>query len=80
MNGILAVTLVMLMIVLLIGCFAIDNKKYSKYLIFIASMISAYFIGLILDANTSEFMALRIVLPMVAMGLCILNVVGKSKK
>ena len=51
------------------------------YLLAITATLSAWFVGLILDANIDfgpdGFLAFRILLPILAMGLCILNAIKK---
>lgn len=53
------------------------------YLIAITATLSAWFVGLILDANIDfgpdGFLAFRVLLPVLAMGLCILNAIKKNK-
>lgn len=57
--------------------------KLSKYLTAITVTVSAWFIGLILDANIGfepvGFLSLRLLFPVLAMGLYILNVIMKNK-
>ena len=53
------------------------------YLIAITATLSAWFIGLVLDANIhfgpDGFLAFRVLLPILTMGLCILNSIVKTK-
>ena len=57
--------------------------KGAVYLIAVTATLSAWFLGLILDANIDfepdDFLAFRILLPILAMGLCILNTIMKQK-
>lgn len=57
--------------------------KRAVYLTAIAATLSAWFTGLILDANIgfepAGFLSFRMLLPILAMGLCILNAIMKSK-
>ncbi len=57
--------------------------KRKVYLIAAFSTLSAWFIGLLLDANIdmepAGFLAFRTLLPILAMGLCILNAIMKDK-
>ena len=50
----------------------------------IISTIAAWFVGLVLDANIGSkpegFLLLRVLFPILAMGLCILKAVKDSKK
>ena len=50
----------------------------AVYLSAVTATLSAWFIGLLLDANLSfhpeGFLALRVLLPVLAMGLCILRI------
>lgn len=57
--------------------------KGAVYQIAVTATLSAWFLGLILDANIDfepdGFLAFRILLPILAMGLCILNTIMKQK-
>lgn len=57
--------------------------KRKVYLIAVSSTLSAWFIGLLLDANIDMepvgFLSFRTLLPVLAMGLCILKAVMKDK-
>lgn len=55
------------------------------YLIAIVSTVLAWFIGLFLDANIDfgdpvGFLSFRILLPILAMGVCILRSIDQSKE
>lgn len=60
-----------------------SKGKQSMYLIAITATLSAWFIGLVLDANIhfgpDGFLAFRVLLPILTMGLCILNAIVKTK-
>ena len=53
------------------------------YLIATVSTIIAWFVGLLVDANISfepqGFLCLRVLLPLLAMGLCILRAIADRK-
>ncbi len=53
------------------------------YIKAIVSTLAAWFIGLLLDANIDfgprGFLCFRVLLPVLAMGLCILSAVKESK-
>ena len=56
--------------------------KYSTAVMY---TIAAWFVGLLLDANIDfgepvGFLSLRILFPILAMGLCIMNSIKDSKK
>ena len=55
--------------------------KWAVYLSAVTATLSAWFIGLLLDANISFGidLAFRILFPVLAMGLCILRVIIKPK-
>lgn len=57
--------------------------KRRVYLIAVFSTLSAWFIGLLLDANIDMepvgFLSFRTLLPVLAMGLCILKAIMKDK-
>lgn len=79
MDGCVFVILLFLAFVLLM-VFLISNVKgkLSVYLTAVTATLSAQFIGLVLDANIDfgepdGFLAFRILLPILAMGLCILK-------
>ncbi len=66
--------------------FLIFNLKgnWAVYLSAFTATLSAWFVGLVLDANIrfgdpSGFLSLRILLPVLAMGLCILNAILKNR-
>ena len=64
-------------------CISAAKGKRKVYLIAVASTLSAWFIGLLLDANIDMepvgFLSFRTLLPILAMGLCILNAIMKDK-
>lgn len=49
------------------------------YLKAITATLAAYILGLLWDANIDTFYCLRVVLPMLAMGLCILSEIKPKK-
>lgn len=55
--------------------------KWAVYLSAVTATLSAWFIGLLLDANISFGidLAFRILFPVLAMGLCILRAIIKPK-
>ena len=57
--------------------------KRNVYFISTTATLCAWFVGLILDANIdlepAGFLAFRILLPLLAMGLCILHTIVKSR-
>ena len=75
-------TLLLFFIFLILMAFAISSLKRERaiYLIAVTATISAWFAGLLLDANIDFNMDLsfRILLPILAMGLCILNAVQRK--
>lgn len=58
--------------------------KWRARLAAVAATLSGWFIGLVLDANIDfgpdGFLCLRVLLPVLAMGLCILEAVLNSGK
>ena len=55
------------------------------YTIAIICTLAAWFIGLLIDANIDfgdpqGFLALRVLLPILAMGICILKVIKNNEK
>ncbi len=64
--------------------FNLKNKRLSVYLTAITATLSAWFAGLVLDANIrfgepAGFLSFRILLPILAMGLCILNQLMRNR-
>lgn len=57
--------------------------KWSVYLAAITATLSAWFAGLLLDANLhfspEGFLSFRILFPILAMGLCVLRAVLNNK-
>ena len=74
-----AVFVFLILMVFLI--FSLKGKP-AMYLTAITATLSAWFIGLVLDANIdfkpAGFLNLRVLFPILAMGLCILNAVSKK--
>lgn len=69
--------------VLLVLAFTAKGRK-AVYLKAAAATLSAWFAGLLLDVNIdvgqpAGLLSLRTLLPMLAMGLCILNAVTKNR-
>ena len=85
MDGFVSTILLFLVFVLLMVFLASYAKgKLSAYLISITATVSAWFVGLVLDADfdfgePAGFLCLRILLPILAMGVCILNEIIKDK-
>ena len=79
MSGFFVVILLFLLLLVLMGLL-IGSVKVPRavYLTAVTATVSAWFIGLLLDANLDlhpeGFLALRVLLPVLAMGLCILRV------
>lgn len=80
MNGNVFI-IMMFLTVFLLMLFLINSvrEKQARYLTAITATVSAWFVGIILDAATDQFMSFRTLLPILAMGLCIINVIGKNK-
>ena len=84
MDGFAFVILLFLAFLLLmvVVIFSLKGER-AMYLIAITTTLSAWFVGLILDANIDfgpdGFLAFRVLLPVLAMGLCILNAIKKNK-
>ena len=79
MSGFFVVILLFLLLLLLMGLLIGSVKgPRAVYLTAVTATVSAWFIGLLLDANLDlhpeGFLALRVLLPVLAMGLCILRV------
>ena len=71
--------LLFLLVLVLMGMLIGSAKgPRAVYLSAVTATLSAWFIGLLLDANLSfhpeGFLALRVLLPVLAMGLCILRI------
>ena len=71
--------LLFLLVLVLMGILIGSAKgPRAVYLSAVTATLSAWFIGLLLDANLSfppeGFLALRVLLPVLAMGLCILRI------
>ncbi len=81
MDGFVFIILAFLIFVGVMLSFALSAKgKKRVYLLAVTATLAAWFVGLLLDANISEgFLALRILLPVLAMGFCILSAVMKDK-
>ena len=84
MDGFLFVILLFLVFVGLMALLISNVKgKISIYLIAVTATLCAWFIGLILDANIdfepSGFLHLRVLFPILAMGLCVLKEIMKDK-
>lgn len=78
-------TIFMFLIFIFIMFIFISATKGKRriYLTAITAALSAWFIGLLLDANIDMdpvgFLSFRTLLPVLAMGLCILKAVMKDK-
>ena len=79
-----AVTLFFLFLALMLFViWNVKSNRLSVYLTAATATISAWFWGLVLDANIDfgepGFLSFRILLPILAMGLCILKEITKSR-
>lgn len=84
MDGFGLTLFIFLIFVLVMFIFISAAKgKRRVYLTAVFSTLSAWFIGLLLDANIDMepvgFLSFRTLLPVLAMGLCILKAVMKDK-
>lgn len=78
---IFTILLFSVVLVILICLLSSLRGKWAVYLSAVTATLSAWFIGLLLDANI-EFgidLAFRILFPVLAMGLCILRAIIKPK-
>ena len=77
-------TILLFFVFLILMVFLIFSLKGkpAMYLTAITATLSAWFIGLVLDTNIdfkpAGFLNLRVLFPILAMGLCILNAVSKK--
>lgn len=76
-------TILLFFAFLILMVFLISSLKGKRavYLTAVTATLSAWFLGLLLDVNI-DFgvdLSFRILLPVLAMGLCILNIVMKNK-
>jgi len=85
MSGFL-VTILLFFVFAILMVFLITSikGKGSVYLIAITTTLCAWFVGLVLDANIdfgepAGFLSFRTLLPILAMGLCILNAILKDR-
>lgn len=84
MNGfVFTILLFLVFLGLMISLIFSLKGKRAVYLTAVTATLSAWFIGLILDANVDfgpdGFLSLRILLPILAMGLCVLSAIMKNK-
>lgn len=84
MDGFTFVLLLFLIFLILMVSLIYSLKgKRAVYLTAVTAALSAWFIGLILDAAIAfeprGFLAFRILLPILVMGLCILNAIMRNK-
>lgn len=82
MDGFIFIILLFFAFLLLMACFISSLKgKRAAYLTAVTATLSAWFAGLLLDANIDFGMDLsfRILFPLLAMGICILNFIVKNK-
>lgn len=84
MDGFIFVVLLFLVFVGLMVLLISNIKgKLSSYLSAVIATLCAWFIGLILDANIRfepvGFLYLRVLFPILAMGVCILKAIMKAK-
>ena len=85
MDGFILVILLFLAFVVPVVCLISSMKgKRKVYLTAITATLYAWFIGLMLDANIdfgepAGFLSFRVLLPILAMGICILKAIMKDK-
>lgn len=84
MDGFVFVLLLFLVFLTLMVSLIFSLKgRRAVYLTAVTATLSAWFIGVILDANIDfeprGFLAFRVLLPVLVMGLCILNVIMGNK-
>ena len=84
MDGfVFVILLFFVFLILMVSLISGLKGKRAIYLSAVTATLSAWFLGLILDANIDfgpdGFLAFRILLPILAMGLCILNAIKKNK-
>ncbi|WP_294496373.1 hypothetical protein [uncultured Gemmiger sp.] len=84
MEPFLFVLLLFFLFVLLMAAIICHIKgKWGIYLTAVTATLSGWFIGLVLDANIDfgpdGFLCLRVLLPVLAMGLCILVTISRDK-
>lgn len=85
MDGFTFTILLFFLFVLLMAVLISSFKKrtWAVYLTAVTVTLSAWFAGLLLDANIdmepAGFLSLRTLFPLLAMGLCVLNAVMKHK-
>lgn len=77
------VVLLVVSLILLALCVAFMMKeKKTVYIVSATVTLAAWFVGLVLDANLdfrpTGFLSLRVLFPVLAMGLCILKAVMKD--
>ena len=85
MDGFTFIIMLFLIFVILIITVICNVKgNMAVYLTAITATLSAWFLGLLLDANIDAgdagFLSFRILLPILAMGLCILRAIMKNKR
>lgn len=85
MNGF--VFMILLAIVFIVSMLMVISTVKGKRVVYITAITAtlfAWFVGLVLDANIgfgdpAGFLSFRILLPILAMGLCILHAIMESK-
>lgn len=83
-GAVFAITLFLVFAALMLGLTLMVKGKKSVYLAAVTATLCGWFAGLLLDANidfggTDGFLSFRVLLPILAMGLCILRTVMKDK-
>lgn len=74
------ISLLILFVVMAILLIAGIKGKFAVYLTALTASLCAWLTGLIPDANVADgFLSLRILLPVLTMGFCILKAVMKGK-
>lgn len=82
MNGfVITIVLFLTFVILMVFLISRLKGKWAVYLIAVTSTLSAWFVGLLLDVNIDlgTDLSFRILLPILAMGLYILNFIMKNK-
>ena len=84
MDPMIFIILIFLTFVSLMMFLSSQVKKLSVYITAFTATVSAWFVGMVLDANIhfgdpEGFLSLRILLSILAMGFCILHELTKNK-
>ncbi len=82
MSGPVFFIFVFLVFAVLMVCLTLCKGRLAVYLTAVGATLSAWFVGVFLDANIdfepAGFLAFRMLLPVLAMGICILRAVMKD--